>query len=88
MSRLPLLLTALALLFPATAAAKVCPSQSVYELNKVTNVSCSKAKKVIAEFFKNGSPALGFACKTKPYEGGATTTCVKGDKRIKHFSAD
>ncbi len=56
---------------------------------KVTNVSCGKAKQVLKEYFKTGeSPALGYDCKIKPYEGGATTTCTKGDKKIKHYSAD
>ena len=85
---IPALALTLALAFPATASAKTCPSDSVYELTKVTNVGCGKAKRVLRDYWRDGNPALGFDCKQKQYPGGSTTTCRKGDKRIKHFSAD
>lgn len=88
MTRIPVLLTALALLFPATAAAKTCPTKSAYELTKVTNVTCAKAKQVLHRFFAGTTSPFGFTCKQKRYPGGVTTKCTKGDRRIVRQSAD
>jgi hypothetical protein len=88
MTRLPLALATLALAFPATAEAKTCPSNSVYEQTKVRGVSCSKAKALLKDFWKDGVAPAGWKCNQKYYEGGATTKCRKGEKRITHFSAD
>ena len=88
MTRIPVVLTALALLFPATAAAKTCPSGSAYELTKVTNVSCARAKKVLHQYFAGTKSPFGYTCKQKQYPGGVTTKCTKGIRRIVHQSAD
>lgn len=72
------------------AAAKKCPSTSDYELIKVFGgVTCAKGQKVVTAYFDDPeSTPFGFTCKQKQYEGGATTTCRKGAKKVKHFSAD
>ena len=88
MRRLPLLLVGAALAFPATADAKVCQSSSVYELLKVRNVSCQKARAVLKDYWKDGVAPGAWRCKQEQYPGGVTTKCRKGDKRIVHQSAD
>jgi hypothetical protein len=88
MSRLPLLLVAAALAFPATAEARICPSKSVYEITKATNVSCTKAKAVLKDYWKDGVAPGSWSCHQKQYPGGVTTKCRKGDRRIVHQSAD
>ncbi len=89
MTRLPLLLVLAALLFPATAAAKACPKTSDYELTKVRGgVTCKRAEKVLANYFDDMDAPGRWTCHQKFFEGGVTTKCRKGEKRIKHFSAD
>jgi hypothetical protein len=89
MTRLPLLLVLAALLFPATAAARTCPTTSDYELTKVRGgVSCHRAEKVLANYFADQVAPGNWTCTQKQYEGGVTTKCRNGEKRIKHFSAD
>jgi hypothetical protein len=88
MRRLPLLLVGAALAFPATADAKLCPGKSVYEATKVKGVSCAKAKAVLKDYWKDGDAPGAWKCKQIRYEGGVTTKCRNGDKRITHLSAD
>jgi hypothetical protein len=88
MYRLPLLLVAVALVLPATAEAKTCPTNSVYELTKVRKVSCERAKVVLHDYWKDQVAPGNWSCHQKQYPGGVTTKCRKGEKRIKHFSAD
>jgi hypothetical protein len=80
---------AFAVVVPAAPAAKTCAMTNPYVLIKVTNVSCAKAKEVVKAYFKNmSSKPSGFTCHQKQYPGGVTTTCRKGNKKIKHQSAD
>ena len=88
MRRLPLLLVAVALALPAGAQAKACPSRSDYELTKVRNVSCAKARAVLNDYWKDGVAPGAWTCKQEQYPGGVTTRCRKGDRRIVHQSAD
>ena len=83
-------LCALAIIAPASPAAlSKCPTTSMYELTKVDGVSCKRAKKVLKQWFNdNSATPFGFTCRQKFYEGGVTTKCRKGDKRIVHASAD
>jgi AAA+ superfamily predicted ATPase len=89
MTRLPLLFVLAALVFPATAAARTCPKTSDYELTKVRGgVTCKRAEKVLARYFADNEAPGNWTCKQKFFEGGVTTKCRNGEKRIKHFSAD
>jgi Holliday junction resolvasome RuvABC DNA-binding subunit len=83
-------LCALAILAPAAPAAlQSCPQPNMYELTKVKGVGCKRAETILSRFFDDNTRTPGgFTCKQKQYEGGATTTCRKGEKKIKHFSAD
>ncbi len=89
MTRLPLLFVLAALAFPATAAAKTCPQTSDYELTKVRGgVTCERAAKVLSNYWADNEAPGNWTCTQKQYPGGVTTKCRKGDKRIKHQSAD
>jgi Holliday junction resolvasome RuvABC DNA-binding subunit len=83
-------LCALAILTPAAPAKLTsCPTNDPYSLIKVDGVGCKRAAKVAEKWFAdNESTPFGFTCKQKQYPGGVTTTCRKGDKKFKHFSAD
>lgn len=84
-------LCALAVVFPATAPAALtsCATSNQYELTKVSGVGCKRAKTILDRWFAdNTTTPGGFTCRQKQYEGGVTTTCRKGTKKIKHFSAD
>jgi hypothetical protein len=89
MTRLPLLFVLAALVFPATAAARTCPQTSDYELTKVRGgVTCERAAKVLANYWEDQDAPGAWKCRQIQYEGGVTTKCRKGDKRIIHQSAD
>jgi hypothetical protein len=88
MTRLPLLLVLAALAFPASAAAKTCHTKSDYEAIKVHNVSCKRGKKIMKKYFAGDPTPYGYTCSVTQYEGGVTTKCRKGDKRVTHLSAD
>jgi hypothetical protein len=90
MIRLPLLLLVIAVLaFPATAAARTCPQPSAYERTEVFGgVTCKRAANVLANYWADQEAPGNWTCRQKQYPGGVTTKCRKGDKRIKHQSAD
>jgi hypothetical protein len=74
---------------PAPAALTTCPAINAYELIKTDGVGCKRAKTIVYRWFDDQeSTPGGFTCKQKQYPGGVTTTCRKGEKKFKHFSAD
>jgi hypothetical protein len=82
-------LIAAAFASPASAATfHKCPMPDDYTLTKVKHVSCKRADKILARYFNGETNPSGWTCKQKQYEGGATTKCRKGIKRIKHYVAD
>jgi hypothetical protein len=89
MTRLPLALVALALIFPATASAKACTT-NVPNTGNLTakNVSCKTARKVMKAHLAGDATPLGYTCKQRQFEGGVTNTCRKGDKRVRYSLAD
>lgn len=89
MTRIPLVLIALALVFPATASAKSCSSSEENAGNLTAqNVSCKKARIILNARLSGESKPFNFTCRSKPYEGGYTTTCTKGDAKVTFQVAD
>lgn len=89
MTRLPLALVALALAFPATADAKSCSSNEENAGNLTAqNVSCKKARTIMNARLSGETKPFNFTCKSKRYEGGSTTTCTKGDRKVRFQVAD
>ncbi|MEJ7893900.1 MAG: hypothetical protein WKF94_14815 [Solirubrobacteraceae bacterium] len=89
MTRIPLLLVGLALVFPATASARSCSSNEPGAGNLTArNVSCTKARIILNARLSGQTRPFNFTCKARPYEGGSTTTCTKGDRRVRFQIAD
>ncbi len=89
MNRIPLLLVAAMLVFPATASAKSCSSNEANAGNLTAkNVSCKKARIIMSARQSGETRPFNFKCKSKRYEGGATVTCTKGTKRVRYQVAD
>lgn len=89
MNRIPLLLVAVALVFPATANAKSCSSDEPPAGNLTAQgVSCKKARTILNARLSGETKPFNFTCKSKPYEGGSTTTCKKGDSKVTFQIAD
>lgn len=95
MSKLRLLAAALCLATllaasTASAAVKSCGnlSATIGEI-KAKNVTCKRARKVVRAHSGGTKMPFGFTCKTRAFEGGATTTCRKsGHKRVVYSIAD
>lgn len=89
MHRFPLVLIALAVAFPATASAKSCSTDAPNAGNVTAkNVSCKKANIIVNSVQGGETRPFNYKCTSKPYEGGSTTTCKKGDKRVRFQVAD
>jgi hypothetical protein len=73
---------------PATAATKNCPTKSEQKVIIVTKVTCKRGKKVLRRFFHGKQHPFGYSCVQEQYEGGATTRCKKGKKRVEMQLAD
>jgi hypothetical protein len=82
------LLVVAAFAFPASAQARGCETPSVYTHIETYKVGCAQAKKIFKAFFKDGTELFGYQCVQRQYEGGATTTCKKGEHKAIYYVAD
>jgi hypothetical protein len=91
LAAIALLVTALALLFPAGSSARLTyracgriPTGAVWSVSATTNVTCHKARKVVKKAIGGNKHPLGFACQSGrigTYEYG--WFCRRGDHWVK-----